>query len=72
VVARVRARMGPKPTLIGVGGIETADDARRMREAGADLLQIYTSFIYQGPEVIATLRKGVAQAQATRTPNPHP
>jgi dihydroorotate dehydrogenase len=48
VVARVRAAL-PKTTIIGVGGIETGDDARAMLDAGANLLQIYTSFVYRGP-----------------------
>lgn len=44
--------------IIGVGGIGSADDAKAMLDAGADLLQIYSSLIYQGPSVI----KQVAQA----------
>jgi dihydroorotate dehydrogenase len=36
-------------TLIGVGGISTVDDAAARLEAGADLLQAYTAFIYEGP-----------------------
>jgi dihydroorotate dehydrogenase len=35
--------------LIGVGGIFNADDARRKLDLGADLVQAYTGFIYQGP-----------------------
>ncbi|MCU0493347.1 MAG: quinone-dependent dihydroorotate dehydrogenase [Chloroflexaceae bacterium] len=37
--------------IIGVGGIFTADDARRMLDAGASLLQIYTGLVYEGPGV---------------------
>lgn len=44
--------------IIGVGGIGGADDARAMLDAGADLLQIYSALIYQGPSVI----RQVAQA----------
>jgi dihydroorotate dehydrogenase len=50
-VARARARLGPKPTIIGVGGIETADDVNQFLDAGATLIQIYTSFIYEGPRL---------------------
>ncbi len=49
VIRALRARVGPDFTLIGVGGITTVEDARRRLEAGADLLQGYTAFIYEGP-----------------------
>jgi len=39
-------------TIIGVGGISNHDDYRKMLDAGADLVQIYTSFIYQGVSVV--------------------
>ena len=45
---RVRAAL-PKATIIGVGGIETGEHAAAMMEAGANLVQIYTSFVYRGP-----------------------
>jgi dihydroorotate dehydrogenase len=48
IVRRVRGAL-PKATIIGVGGIETGADARRMMDAGANLVQIYTAFIYRGP-----------------------
>jgi dihydroorotate dehydrogenase len=47
-VKRVRAAL-PKATIIGVGGIETGADAAAMIDAGANLVQIYTSFVYRGP-----------------------
>lgn len=50
---QLRRRMGPDFPLIGVGGILSGADARRKREAGADLVQIYTGFIYRGPALIA-------------------
>ena len=49
----LRGRVGPDLTLIGVGGITTADDARARLDAGATLLQGYTAFIYEGPAVAA-------------------
>ena len=45
----LRERLGPDAVVIGVGGIEDADGARRMLAAGADLLQGYTAFVYDGP-----------------------
>ncbi|WP_148574886.1 quinone-dependent dihydroorotate dehydrogenase [Nocardioides caldifontis] len=49
VVRLLRDRVGPELTLIGVGGICTADDARARLAAGATLLQGYTGFVYGGP-----------------------
>lgn len=49
VIGLLKRRVGDRLTLIGVGGISTADDARARLDAGADLLQGYTAFIYQGP-----------------------
>jgi dihydroorotate dehydrogenase len=62
VLARVRKRVGPEYPLIGVGGVFTPDDARAKIAAGADLVQIYTSFIYEGPFTARTLAKGLARA----------
>ncbi|MGC5616323.1 quinone-dependent dihydroorotate dehydrogenase [Georgenia sp. Z1491] len=49
VVARLRDRLGPGPTIIGTGGIGSVDDARAMLGAGADLIQVYSAFVEQGP-----------------------
>lgn len=53
VLRRLRARTGSRAesglVLVGVGGITTAADARERLEAGADLLQAYTAFVYEGP-----------------------
>ncbi|PRY42510.1 quinone-dependent dihydroorotate dehydrogenase [Umezawaea tangerina] len=43
--------------IIGAGGISTPDDALRMLDAGATLLQLYTGFIYHGPGLIRTINK---------------
>lgn len=45
--------------IIGVGGIASADDAWEKMLAGADFLQIYTSFIYQGPSLIRDIVEGL-------------
>jgi dihydroorotate dehydrogenase len=49
VVRLLRDRVGPDLTLIGVGGISTPADAQARLDAGADLLQGYTAFVYEGP-----------------------
>ncbi len=43
--------------IIGVGGIHSAQDALEKIEAGADLVQIYTGFIYEGPSLIKAINK---------------
>lgn len=45
--------------IIGVGGIHSAEDALEKIEAGADLVQIYTGFIYEGPKLIKEINKAI-------------
>ena len=52
VIAQLRAELGAGFPIIGVGGVMSAADARTKRLAGADLVQVYTGLIYQGPELI--------------------
>jgi dihydroorotate dehydrogenase len=63
VVRRLRARVGNRLTLIGVGGISTPADARERLDAGADLLQAYTAFIYGGPTWPREILKGLAKGR---------
>lgn len=60
VVRLLRRRVGPDLTLVGVGGITSVDDARRRLEAGADLLQAYTAFVYEGPLWPRRIVRGLA------------
>lgn len=45
--------------VIGVGGIHSAEDAIEKLNAGADLLQLYTGFIYEGPGLIKKINKDI-------------
>ncbi|MBC7718027.1 MAG: quinone-dependent dihydroorotate dehydrogenase [Pseudorhodobacter sp.] len=62
VIAQLRAALGPRFPIIGVGGVMSGVDAQAKVQAGADLVQIYTGFIYQGPELVTeaarALRRG--------------
>lgn len=49
VLTKVRGNVGPDYPLIGVGGIFTPDDVRAKIAAGANLVQVYTGFVYEGP-----------------------
>ena len=59
--AAPRRGSGDEPTLIGVGGIATAGDALERLEAGADLLQAYTAFVYQGPPWPGRMNRALAR-----------
>lgn len=52
VLTQLRAAVGTQMPIIGVGGIEDAQSAKEKLAAGANLLQVYTGFIYRGPELI--------------------
>lgn len=45
--------------IIGVGGIHSAEDALEKIEAGADLVQVYTGFIYEGPSLVKKINKAI-------------
>ena len=51
-VLRELKQMLPDVTLIGAGGILSADDAKAKRDAGAALVQLYTGLIYRGPRLV--------------------
>ena len=45
--------------IIGVGGIHSAEDALEKLDAGADLVQLYTGFIYEGPKLVKDINKAL-------------
>ncbi|MCR6713212.1 MAG: quinone-dependent dihydroorotate dehydrogenase [Demequina sp.] len=57
VVARIAAAASGRLAIIGVGGISSEADARAFFAAGADLLQVYTAFVYEGPGWVARLNR---------------
>jgi dihydroorotate dehydrogenase len=52
VVRRARATLGKDATIFGVGGIANADDVLAFVRAGANLVQLYTAFVYGGPLLV--------------------
>lgn len=52
VISYLRAKLGKDFPIIGVGGIMTADDALDKLKAGANLVQLYTGFVYEGPGLV--------------------
>ncbi len=56
LIRRVRKSL-PKISIIGVGGISAGEHALEKIEAGANLIQVYTGFIYQGPETALRINR---------------
>ena len=65
VLRLLRGRLDPGATVISVGGITTAADARDRLEAGADLLQGYTAFIYEGALWPSRVQRALAASRGT-------
>jgi dihydroorotate dehydrogenase len=55
LLGRLRAALGPSPVLIGVGGVMDPAGAAAKLAAGANLIQVYTGLIYQGPGFVRAL-----------------
>ena len=56
-VARLAGALGGRIPIIGVGGIHDVASGRRFIAAGASLVQVYTGFIYEGPELVRDLAR---------------
>ena len=65
VVKYLHDRGGEQLPIVGCGGIFTADDAKRMMDAGASLLQVYTAFIYEGPLIARRLAARLAEMESS-------
>ncbi len=64
VIKRVHRRSGGRLAIIGVGGVASAEDAYAHIRAGANLVELYTGLIYQGPGVVRTIKQGLARLLA--------
>ncbi|WP_351224251.1 quinone-dependent dihydroorotate dehydrogenase [Streptomyces sp. NPDC002133] len=60
VLRRLYGRVGDRITLVGVGGIENAEDAWQRILAGATLVQGYSAFVYEGPFYARAIHQGLA------------
>jgi len=61
VIRRLRAGAGPALPLIGVGGIDSPESAWERITAGASLIQLYTGWIFQGPDLVPRILEGFQQ-----------
>jgi dihydroorotate dehydrogenase len=63
-VAFIRRETDGNLPIIGVGGIQSADDALRLFDAGASLVQLYTGLIYQGPGLVKQINRALLARRA--------
>lgn len=59
VIRQLRAALGSRFPIIGVGGVMSAEDAVSKVRAGADVVQIYTGLIYEGPALVVKAAKAI-------------
>lgn len=59
VIRYLKQKSGNAFPVIGVGGIHSAEDAIEKLNAGADLIQLYTGFIYEGPQLIKKINQAL-------------
>ncbi|MER9424849.1 quinone-dependent dihydroorotate dehydrogenase [Mesorhizobium sp. M0317] len=61
VLAKMRKLLGPERAIIGVGGVDSAENALEKIRAGADLVQLYTGMIYAGPALPGRILAGMVR-----------
>lgn len=66
IVRRIHTRSGGTFPIIGVGGLMTPDDVRAMLDAGADLVQLYTGYIYEGPGLVGEICRALIADEERR------
>ena len=62
VVRQVREHVGGRIAVIGAGGVRRPEDALRMVDAGADLVQVYTGLVYEGPGMVRRVARALEGA----------
>ena len=63
VISQLRAALGTGFPIIGVGGVMSGADAVSKINAGADVVQIYTGLIYQGPALVSEAANMIKKAR---------
>jgi dihydroorotate dehydrogenase len=61
IIKYIAKKTSGKLIIIGAGGIMSPDDAIEKINAGADLIQIYTGFIYEGPGIVRRINKALSE-----------
>lgn len=60
IIRQIYEQTKGEKTIIGVGGIQHGEDAIEKLQAGADLLQVYTGMVYQGPSIVRQINKYIS------------
>ena len=63
LIKKTRETYGNKLTIIGTGGIMSPEDALAKLAAGADLIQLITGMIYEGPSLISRICYSIANSR---------
>lgn len=61
IIRKIFSLTKGEKVIIGVGGISSTEDAIEKLKAGADLLQMYTALVYEGPGIVKKINKGLAK-----------
>jgi dihydroorotate dehydrogenase len=61
LIKNCRERHGKGITIIGCGGVFNAKDAKKKFTAGADLVQLITGMVYEGPQIIGKINRDLAK-----------
>ncbi|MEO8155090.1 MAG: quinone-dependent dihydroorotate dehydrogenase [Rhizobacter sp.] len=64
VITQLRTALGEGFPIIGVGGVMSGADAQAKIAAGADVVQLYTGFIYKGPELVSEAARALQTRKA--------
>ncbi len=63
ILRGMRQRLGKSVVLVGVGGVASGEDAYAKIKAGASLVQLYTALVYQGPGLVARIKRELLACQ---------
>ncbi|HVO08567.1 MAG TPA: quinone-dependent dihydroorotate dehydrogenase, partial [Burkholderiaceae bacterium] len=66
VIRVLRAELGRRVPIVGVGGVLSGADACAKLDAGADLVQVYTGLIYRGPGLVSECARAMRSRRAAR------
>ena len=65
IIRYLKSKSQQKFAIIGVGGIHSSKDALQKLDAGADIIQVYTGLIYEGPSLIKKINRAIIRAAKT-------
>jgi dihydroorotate dehydrogenase len=67
MVKEIRGIVGKDMPIIGVGGVQSGDDALRLMDAGANAIQLYTGLVYKGPRLIQEIMQALTARKKQTT-----